>query len=169
MTKPLLKILTGVIVLFIFIYTGVPFEIENTFIESICKVLSFGLVFFLLYILFKQVNKLSSEGLRIGGIVFLGVFSLFFILGAMWNDIWITKRCERNTFSTFEIWTNQSGTKILRQIRKTSGSIYDYRDRLVIYEYNANNRISINTNIDNYNGPWTVIKEGEENNFRHIE
>jgi NDP-sugar pyrophosphorylase family protein len=32
MTKPSLKILSGVIVLCVFIYTGVPFEIENSII-----------------------------------------------------------------------------------------------------------------------------------------
>lgn len=163
MTKPLLKILTGVIVLIILIYTGVPFEIEDALLDSIFKVLSFGLVFFLLYLLFKQVWKLGNEGLRIGGYVLLGLFSLVFVLGALWNDIWITEKNERNTFYTLEVWTNNSGIKILRQLRETSGSIYDYRDRLVIYEFDENNRISINTNTDNYNGPWTVLKVGEEN------
>lgn len=155
--------MTGVIVLIILIYTGVPFEIEDSLIDSIFKVLSFGLVFFLLYLLFKQVRKLSNEGLRIGGYVLLGLFLLLFALGALWNDIWITQKNERNTFYTLEVWTNKSGIKILRQLRETSGSIYDYRDRLVIYEFDANNRISINTNMDNYYGPWTVLKVGEEN------
>lgn len=163
MTKPLLKILTGVIVLFIFIYTGVPFEIQDSIIESIFKVLSFGLVFFLLYLLFKQVSKLSNEGVRIGGYVLLGLISILFVIGALWNDIWINEKNERNTFYTLEVWTNKSGIKILRQLRETSGSIYDYRDRLVIYEFDVNNRISINTNVDNYDGPWTVLNVGEEN------
>src|SRR5690554_5448361 len=157
MTKPLFKILTGVIVLIILIYIGVPFEIEDALLDSIFKVLSFGLVFFLLYLLFKQVRKLGNEGLRIGGYVLLGLFSLLFLLGALWNDIWITEKNERNTFYTLEVWTNKSGIKILRQLRETSSSIYDYRDRLVIYEFDANNRISINTNVDNYDGPWTVL------------
>ena len=163
MTKPLFKILTGVIVLIILIYIGVPFEIEDALLDSIFKVLSFGLVFFLLYLLFKQVRKLGNEGLRIGGYVLLGLFSLLFLLGALWNDIWITEKNERNTFYTLEVWTNKSGIKILRQLRETSSSIYDYRDRLVIYEFDANNRISINTNVDSYDGPWTVLSVGEEN------
>ena len=163
MTKPLLKILTGVIVLIILIYIGVPFEFEDALLDSIFKVLSFGLVFFLLYLLFKQVWKLGNEGLRIGGYILLGLFSLLFVLGALWNNIWITEKNERNTFYTLEVWTNKSGIKVLRQLRETSGSIYDYRDRLVIYEFDANNRISINTNVDNYDGPWTVLKVGEEN------
>lgn len=163
MTKPLLKILTGVIVLIIWVYIGVPFEFEDALLDSIFKVLSFGLVFFLLYLLFKQVWKLGNEGLRIGGYILLGLFSLLFVLGALWNDIWITEKNERNTFYTLEVWTNKSGIKVLRQLRETSGSIYDYRDRLVIYEFDANNRISINTNVDNYAGPWTVLKVGEEN------
>ena len=156
MTKPLLKILTGVIVLFVFIYIGVPFEIENPFVESISKVFSFALVFFLLYLLFKQVRKFSFAGLRLGGYIFLGVLSLLFLMGALWNDIWINQKNERNSFYTLQVCINNSGTKILRQMRETSGSIFDYRDRLVIYEFDEDNRISINTNIKNYDGPWTV-------------
>lgn len=161
MTKTLLKILTGVIVLFVFIYTGVPFEIESPFIESIFKVLSFAIIFFLLYLLLKQVHKLSFAGLRFGGYIILGLLSFLFFMGAILNNIWITKKNERNSFYTLEIWTSDSGIKILRQLRETSGSIYDYRDRLVIYEFDANNRISINTSLDNHNGPWTVLKIGE--------
>ena len=48
-------------------------------------------------------------------------------------------------------------------MRETSGSIYDYRDRLVIYELDSTNRISINTNVENHEGPWTILKIGEEN------
>lgn len=82
-------------------------------------------------------------------------------MGAISNNIWITKKNERNSYYTQEIWTSDSGNKILRQLRETSGSIYDYRDRLVVYEFDANNRISINTDLDNHNGPWTVLKIGE--------
>ncbi len=166
MTKPLLKILTGVIVLFVFIYIGVPFEIKNPFVESISKVFSFALVFFLLYLLFKQVRKFSFAGLLLGGYIFLGLLSLLFFMGALWNDIWINQKNERNSFYTLQICTNNSGTKILRQMRETSGSIFDYRDRLVIYEFDEDNRISINTNIKNYDGPWTVenIEEKLKNN-----
>ena len=162
MTKPLLKILTVVIVLFVFIYTGIPFEIENPIFESILKLLSFAIVFFSLYLMFKQVRKLNIQGLRLGLNVFLGLLSLLLFFGALWNDIWITEKNERNSFYTLEICTNNSGTKILRQMRETSGSIYDYRDRLVIYEFNENNRISINTDIENYNGPWTVENINEK-------
>ncbi len=166
MTKPLLKILTGVIVLFVFIYIGVPFEIKNPFVESISKVFSFALVFFLLYLLFKQVRKFSFAGLLLGGYIFLGLLSLLFFMGALWNNIWINQKNERNSFYTLQICTNNSGTKILRQMRETSGSIFDYRDRLVVYEFDEDNRISINTNIKNYDGPWTVenIEEKLKNN-----
>lgn len=171
MTKPSLKIFIGVIVLFVFIYIGIPFEIENPLIESISKVLSFAVVFFLLYLLFKQVRKFSFEGLRLGGYIFLGLLSLLFVLGALLNEIWITQKNERNSFYTIEIWTNNSGTKIYRQMRETSGSIYDYRDRLVIYEFNANNRISINANVENYDCAWTVedIREKSKRKLERLE
>ena len=163
MTKPLLKLLTGVIALVILIYTGIPFEIEDPIIESTFKVISFGLIFFLLYLLFNQARKLSNERMRFGVYLFLGLLSILFVFGAILNHIWITQKNERNSFYTLEVWTNPSGLKILRQIRETSGSIYDYRDRLVIYEFDENNRISINTSVDNYEGPWTVLKAGKEN------
>ena len=159
MMKPLPKILIGILILFVFIYTGIPFEIENPAIESILRTLSFALIFYLLYIHFKQAIKFNNSGFRITAYTILGLLSFLFIIGAFWNDIWVFEKNERNTWYNLEVCTNQSGKKILRQIRETSGSIYDYRDRLVIYEFDKNNRISINTNVAFYKGPWTVVNE----------
>lgn len=171
MMKPLPKILIGILVLFVFIYTGIPFEIENPTIESILRTLSFALVFFLLYFLFIQAKKLNNSAFRIATYTFLGFLSFLFLIGALWNDIWVLEKNERNTWSNLEVCTNQSGKKILRQLRETSGSIYDYRDRLVIYEFDKNNRISINTNVAHYNGPWSVIykRNNVTQRMQHLE
>jgi hypothetical protein len=157
-----LKILIGVFVLCVLIFIGIPFEINDPFIESILKVCSFAFVFFLLFLLFKQASKVNNDGLRIGVFIVLGLLLFLFFFGALWNNIWITQRNERNSFYTLEVWTNNEGTKILREMRETSGSIYDYRDRLVIYEFDENNRISINANVENYKGPWKIKKTGKE-------
>lgn len=166
MMKPLPKILIGILVLCVFIYIGIPFEIEDPSIESILRILSFAFIFYLIYILFKQTKKFNNIGFRIATYAILGILFLLFIIGALWNDIWVFEKNERNSFYNLEVCTNQSGRKILRQLRETSGSIYDYRDRLVIYEFNNKNRISINTNVAYYNGPWTVVNE--KNNEKQI-
>lgn len=155
MTKPLLKILFGILVLFVFIYIGIPFEIENSTTEAIFRSVSFVLIFTLLYFIFRQARKLNHKGLRITNYLVLGFLSLLFVLGAMWNDIFVGN--PHGNWYNLEVCTNESGTKILRQMRETSGSIYDYRDRLVLYEFDKNNCISINTNVNYYNGPWTVV------------
>ena len=157
MTKPLLKILFGVIALFVFIYIGIPFEIDNAVTESIFRTLSFALIFVLLFLLFKQANKINKKAIRITNYIALGMLAFIFVLGALWNNIWVFEKNETNAWYNLEVCTNSSGTKILRQIRETSGSIYDFRDRLVLYEFDENNRISINTNVKNYDGPWTVV------------
>ncbi|WP_107039887.1 hypothetical protein [Brumimicrobium mesophilum] len=162
MMKPLFKILIGILVLFIFIYTGIPFEVQNPKIESIFRILSFTLIFFLLFTLFKQVKKLNHSLLKFTTYVTLGLLSLLFIFGAIWNNIIVFEKNERNSWNNMQIYTNEKGTKIIRQIRETSGSIYDYRDRLVIFEFDKNNRISINTNLKDHRETWT-IEDGKNN------
>ena len=156
MTKPLFKILLGILILIVFIYTGIPFEIDNPKTETIFKILSFALVFFLLYNLFRQVEKFNHILLRFSIYITLGLLSLLIIIGAIWNNIWVFEKNERNSWNTFQIYTNENGKKIHRQVRETSGSIYDYRDRLIIYEFDKNNRISINTNLKNHRETWTI-------------
>ncbi len=86
----------------------------------------------------------------------------------MWNDIFVGN--PHGNWCNLEVCTNESGTKILRQMRETSGSIYDYRDRLVLYEFDKNNRISINTNVNYYNGPWTVVdRKNNEQKVKRLE
>ena len=141
---------------------GIPFEIENPTTEAIFRTISFGLIFTLLFLLFRNISKLHYIVIRFITALLLGVLSLLFVIGAIWNDILVGN--PRGNWYTLEVCTNKSGTTILRQMRETSGSIYDYRDRLVVYEFDKNNRISINTNMKYYNGPWTVVEV--RNNIR---
>ena len=92
MTKPLLKILFGVIALFVFIYIGIPFEIDNAVTESIFRTLSFALIFVLLFLLFKQANKINKKAIRITNYIALGMLAFIFVLGALWNNIWVFER-----------------------------------------------------------------------------
>lgn len=169
MTKPLRKILIGLLVLFVFIYTGIPFEIESSTTEAVFRTLSFVLIFTILFFLFKQAMKINNKAFRFVNYIVLSLLSLLFIIGAMWNDILVGN--PHGNWYNLEVCTNKSGTKILRQMRETSGSIYDYRDRLVIYEFDKNNRISINTNVKYYNGPWTVVddKNNKKQKVQHLE
>ncbi len=171
MSQPMLKIALGIIVLLVFIYTGIPFEIEDPIVESIARMLSFALIFYLLYILFKQAKKMTHNRFRKATSIILGCFTFVFILGASLNNLLVFEKNERNTWTNWATCTNRSGIKIMRQIRETSGSIYDYRDRLVIYEFDQNNRISITTNVKNFSGPWVVFNEknNQTENVQHLE
>lgn len=145
----------GIFILFVFIYTGIPFEIKNPTTDVIFRLISFILIFTMLYFLFKQVKKIQITGLRKSFYIVLSLFSALFLIGAMWNDI--LRGNPHGNWYNLEICTNKSGVKILRQMRETSGSIYDYRDRLVIFEFDESNRISINTNVHYFEGPWIVL------------
>lgn len=102
--------------------------------------------------------------LRVANYVVISVLSLLFLLGAIWNDIFVAN--PHGNWKNLEICTNESGIKILRQMRETSGSIYDYRDRLVIYEFDENNRISVNSNVKLFNGPWIITDQ--KNNSKKV-
>jgi len=168
MSKGLFKILIGIALLLVFIYTGIPFEFEDRIFDSILRMISFLLIFILIYFIFKEVKKVKTKGIRIIFYPVLGLFSVLFILGGSWNDV--TRGNSHGNWFNLEICTNESGTTILRQMRETSGSIYDYRDRIVLYEFNSNNRISINTNASYYEGPWEVldIRTGETEQLKQI-
>jgi len=143
-----IKIAVGVIVLLCFIRIGIPFEFKNNIVDSFLRTSSFALVFVLIYKLFKLNKFVRHKGLRIISLIFISVLCFLFILGAIWNNILRTS--DSRDWYNFEICSNSNGKKILRQIRETSGSIYDYRDRLVIFEFNKENRISININFEKY-------------------
>lgn len=145
------KIIIGITLLITFMYTGIPFEIGDPFVESIFRVVTYLIVFMLLYYVYTQTSNVINQFVRVGLKGLLGGLFFLFVIGAMWNIF-----VERN-WSNMEIYTNESGTKILKQMRETSGSIYDYRDRLVIYEFDENNRISINSDVRYFDGPWTVV------------
>jgi hypothetical protein len=55
-----------------------------------------------------------------------------------------------------QIYTNQNGTKVIYQFRETSGSIYDYRERLILHEFSNGNRISIEWKKKLMHGTWIV-------------
>ena len=120
--------------------------------------------FIFLFFLFRHVKRIKNNEIRIVNYVILSLITFLFIMGTLWNDIWITEKNERNSWITLSIHVNQSGTKILRQLRETSGSIYDYRERLVIYEFDNQNRISINVNKQNFKGPWRIEYMTDHNN-----
>mgnify|MGYP000507125020 CR=1 FL=1 len=163
------KILAGIILLLGFIYTGIPFEIENPNLDMVFRVISFLIVFTLIYFVLRKAQNVKTKIIRLALFSLIGFFSILFILGTFWNDV--LRKSSHGTWYNLEICVNEFGTKILRQIRETSGSIYDYRDRVVLYEFNDYNRISINTNVNYYRGPWTVfnVETGKTKEVKYIE
>ena len=55
-----------------------------------------------------------------------------------------------------QIYINQKRQKVISQFRETSGSIYDYRERLIFYEFSNGNKISIDWTKDRMHGIWKV-------------
>ncbi len=155
MKQTIVSIGMGILVLIIFIAIGIPFDFESPAVDSILRCWSFLIVFSLLFILFKTAKNVKRKVLRISVQSLLGLLTFYFILGAIWNDC-IRTTNDRNWY-TLEIGTNASGTKILKQLRETSGSIYDYRERWVLYEFDNNNRLSINAKASWFDGPWTWV------------
>ena len=156
----IIKIAVGVIVLLCLIRIGIPFEFKNHILDSFFRTTSFALVFLLIYKLFKLNKFVRHKGIRILSLIFISGLCFLFILGAMWNNILRTS--DSRDWYNLEICSNSNGRKILRQIRETSGSIYDYRDRLVIFEFSKENRISININFEKYKSNCNCTTLSEE-------
>ena len=73
--------------------------------------------------------------------------------GPIWEDVTIYK--------------NKNKCKVISQFRETSGSIYDYRERLIFYEFSNNNRISIEWTKKRMHGIWNA--EDLKNDSTYIE
>jgi len=154
MRKLIFKLLIKFIILYVFILIGFPFEIENLWIDFLLKFTLFGMSFFIIYLGFKEVKKLENKIVRVIFRILISSFLVLFFLGLFTNNLFKTPGTP--DWYNLEVYTNKKGHKILYQLKETSGSIWDYRERFVVYEFNDKNRISINWSSKYLKNKWKV-------------
>lgn len=143
----------GLILLIIGILFGYPLEINDLRLDRIFLLL-FSIIiiltfFFLFYSIHRFNNKWTQRIFKILLIIIGGIYSL--------NGLWILLISYKDgpKWEDRLIYSNNN-TKIVYQFRETSGSIYDYRNRLIIYEKPKRYRISIDWSEKFMDGKWMI-------------
>lgn len=148
---------------FLTVWVFVDLSVENqTLINGTFLTLVFISLFTLLFFaLIQTVRKFQSKLVQIVfsiplfalSIIYclLGYIALFEIGMPNWEDT--------------HIYTNNDGTKVIYQFREISGSIYDFRERLVLYEFTEDIRLSKSWSKDSMTGTWEVYNLNENSVF----
>lgn len=154
MKRQTTKIITSLIFLIVFLFLGFPLEISNLLIYRIIVVL-IAIVFSILFVkLFRLILKIKSKFPKLFFGFVTTIIAIIYILTGLWTLL--INHNNSPVWEDIQIYTNRDGQKIISQFRETSGSIHDFRERLIFYEFGENSRISINWKKSLMSGIWKV-------------
>lgn len=147
-------ILIGFVFLIFWLIIGYPFEIRNLTIDRFLMVLVSGLIIGLVFLIYRLIKRLKSKIIKISFLTSLICISLIY----SWIGLWTIMISYDNgpIWEDVRIYKNKNKYKVISQFRETSGSIYDFRERLILYEFSNNNRISIEWTKKRMHGIWNA-------------
>jgi amino acid transporter len=153
MDKKLILIFIGLTFLATALFVGTPFEFLNVTADTIAS-FTIMLLFLLLFILlFRQIRRLDNKALKWTTLGLLSILAIPYLFVGLWTTLLIASNYHP-MWQDVTVYTNKKGEKVISQWRETSGSIYDYRDRKIISDYEQF-RISFDCNAKNLKGIWT--------------
>ena len=146
-------IIVCVSLLITLLIAGFPVEIKNQFSERIARIITSILIGIIFFILIRLSKKISTRKTRLPIRVGISIVLIPYIFICVYN---VSTAMSKNyeTWKDISIVENENGDKISYQFRETSGSIYDYRYRIIYFE-NEFIRISRNSNIGKKTG-WST-------------
>ncbi|WP_321317615.1 hypothetical protein [Labilibaculum sp.] len=150
--KKVVLILIGFVFLISSLFVGNPFDFSNSTIDRIAVFLVMTLILIIFFGLYRQIREIDNKALKKVNLGIMGLIAIPYFLIGLWS-LMLTTSSSYPIWQDVSIYTNVEGEKVISQWRETSGSIYDYRDRRVIYEF-GQLRISINCNINALSGKW---------------
>ncbi len=116
----------------------------------IIAVVLVGIVFFL----YKLIIRIAIRPLKVFSLTSLFCISIIYLLLGTWTVL--ISYDNGPVWEDRLIYTNRKGTRVISQFRRTSGSIYDYRERLIFYDSGNGNRISMEWGKKRMHGNWVV-------------
>ena len=158
------QIIIILLMLIAFLFIGFPMEISSLVIDRIATIFIAILISILLVKLFLLILKLKSKSQKLFFSSTTILITIIYMLIGSWTIL-----INHNNAPIWEdthIYTNQNGQKIISQFRETSGSIHDFRERLVLYEFGNNNRISINWKKSRMTGIWDVYNKEKNTKYQ---
>lgn len=143
---------------------GSPLEVLNPIPHRIITIIAGVIVLVLFVYLYRVAMRLKRKNIkRIATVVIsivavpyllIGLYTSLFVLSSyypMWEDV--------------AVYTNAEGETVISQFRRTSGSIYDYRNRKVLKDFSNGYRISLDWTENKMRGKWiqhNIAKGTEE-------
>jgi hypothetical protein len=156
MNKHLLIILFGLTILVAVLYIGMPFEFLNPVTDTIATFIIMFLLIALFIYLLSQSLKLNKKVLKWTTLILLTAVAFPYFWICIWTTLITWPFCHP-MWQDLSSLTNKKNEKVISQWRRTSGSIYDYRDRKIIFE-SKEFRISFDCNAKNLKGSWVEHK-----------
>jgi hypothetical protein len=148
---------------------GSPIEVLNPIPHRIITIVAGVLILTLFVYLYRVGMKLKGKATRRIAIVVISIVALPYFLIGLYTSLFVLS-------SYYPLWedvvvyTNVEGETVISQFRRTSGSIYDYRNRMVIKDFCNGYRISLDWPESKMHGKWVkhnVAKGTEETvNFK---
>ena len=166
MKKTVILIL-GLSFLLLWLILGYPFEIKNLTLDRFITIIISVIIGVVILLLAQITIKLKVKVVKVT--IMILIFCI--LICYSWIGLWTVLISFKHgpIWEDTEIYTNVNGNKVISQFRETSGSMYDYRERLIIYEFPNKNRISIDWHIKWMRGIWKIheLKTGRiyDDNF----
>jgi hypothetical protein len=164
MIRNLLISLLGIIILLIGLIIDFPFEFSNQSTDRIVTIMVGIIIMTIIYFVFKNVLKVKNKVIKISALLIIIAQTIIYGWIVLFTFIIISSHTYPMWVDT-NIYTNQKHETVISEFRETSGSIFDYRTRKVIYDSQTGFRISIDWNKSRMKGTWTCHRLGFHNSF----
>lgn len=159
MNRKLILLFISLTFLSLALFVGNPFEFLDATLDTIATFTIIILMVMLFIALFKQAEKLDNKMIKYTVLGLLSIITIPYLWIGVWTTL-ITWSSFHTMWQDLTVYTNKKNEKVISQWRETSGSIYDYRDRKIILEFELF-RISFDCNAKDLKGIWTERNIGK--------
>jgi hypothetical protein len=152
MKKNLMLIFFGLTFLTTALFIGTPFEFLNPTVDIVATLFIMLLILLLFIYIFRLTRHIDKKGIKWLTFGLTCLLAIPYLLIGIWT-ILLTASSYHPMWQDVSIYTNNNGAKVISQWRRTSGSIYDYRDRRILGDF-GQFRISLDCNKKYLHGLW---------------
>lgn len=153
MKKDLAIILSIIALLIAGLLIGSPLEVLNPIPHRIITIIASVLVLTLFVYLYIVAMKLRRKATRRIAIVVISIVALPYFLIGLYTSLFVISSYYP-MWEDVAVYTNAEGETVISQFRRTSGSIYDYRNRKVLRDFGNGYRISLDWAESKMCGKW---------------
>ena len=124
--KPFYKSLILIGILFLINYFSPIIEFKSNSLEYIVRIILLG---FYIYLFIQIFQPIPSFSLKLAAHLVTLIFSFLYLLESN-----VLLKEQNSRYEDVALISSTKNRKIVQQIRETSGSIHDYRTRIIYFE-----------------------------------